>query len=205
MLRRLAANFRRNFRRRRYDRIKRLTDVESYDGFILDLGGGPASFFASIFPVPERIILVDIDYERAHRAHRARPGIDVVVADGEALPLRRGAIDVTVCNSVIEHVAHPRLLAAEVHRVSRRYFVQTPHPRFPIEPHSFVGIPFYQYVPWPWLRRLLCRIFNAKFEYVESVRYLSSEELARIFPLATIEYETFLGLPKSFYVHYDGG
>lgn len=179
--------------------------MESHDGFVLDLGGGPASFFASVFPNPERVILVDIDYDRARSAHQKQPDMDIIVADAEALPLKRAAIDVTVCNSVIEHVAHPQMLATEVHRVSRRYFVQTPHPWFPIEPHSFIGIPFYQYVPWPRLRRLLCRIFKAKFEYIEGVRYLSRKELARIFPLATVDYETFLGLPKSFYVYYDGG
>lgn len=204
MLRSLFASLRKQFRKRRYERINNVTDVEIGEGYVLDLGGGPASFFAGAFPRPERLILVDIDYARAHMAHQKRPGIHVVVADGEALPLKRAAVDVTVCNSVIEHVEHPRSLADEIHRVSRRYFVQTPNRRFPMETHSFLGIPFYHSIRWHALQRLLCRIFGANFEYIESVQYLSRDELAQCFPQATIAYESFFGLPKSFYVYYEG-
>jgi hypothetical protein len=44
------------------------------------------------------------------------------------------------CSSVIEHVAreHRQAFAAEVRRVGRGWFVQTPAFSFPIEPHSLL-------------------------------------------------------------------
>jgi hypothetical protein len=110
-------------------------------------------------------------------------------------------VDVTTCNSVIEHVDDPDALAAEVRRVSWGYFLQTPHGGFPLETHSFIAIPFYNLIPWMWLRRFVSKIFRANFEYVSSVRYLPEQRLRFLFPEATITYEKVLGLRKSFYVY----
>jgi ubiquinone/menaquinone biosynthesis C-methylase UbiE len=194
-------SLRRHFRRERYLRMKDLIELNSPAGFALDLGGGPASFFATMFPSPEQVILVDVDYDLATQAKQKHPALHVIVADGARLPLADCSMDATICNSVIEHVDDPDALAAEIRRVSQGYFLQTPNGDFPLETHSFIVIPFYNFIPWMRLRRFVCRIFGANFEYVSGVRYLSEQRLRFLFPGATITYEKVLGLKKSFYVY----
>lgn len=187
------------FRKQRYKKIVDDLQAESVGGFILDLGGGPASFFASQFPKPEKVVLVEIGKKEARIAKENFPALHVVIADGEQLPFADATFELTVCNSVIEHVQHPALLAQEIRRTSQNYFVQTPNGEFPIEPHSFIGIPFYRNLP-PVLRQLACRFMRGNYEYIESVTYVKEEKLRRFFPEATMYYEHVLGMVKSFYI-----
>ena len=201
MIRNLAAALRRRFRRARYDALQQLLNLtDRSPGFILDLGGGPASFFASLYPRPQEIVLLEVEYRLARQAKERLPGLHVIVADGENMPFARQSVSATVCNSVIEHVNNPAALASEIQRVSRRFFVQTPNVQFPVETHSYIAIPFYNQIPWAGLRRLLCRLFGGNYDYIGSVRYLSEDELKRRFPQATLHYEKSLGLKKSFYL-----
>jgi len=177
--------------------------VESTSGFILDLGGGPASFFAEKFPKREQVILVDIDYRLALKAKTKQANLNVLVADGGNLPFANQGIALTICNSVIEHVDRPDKLATEIQRVSKAYFLQTPNGRFPFETHSFIAIPFYNFIPWAWLKKRLCQLFGASFEYVSSVHYVPEQELRHLFPKAQLSYEKFLGLHKSFYIQWN--
>ena len=188
------------FRVRRYERLLRLLQTDHASGLVLDLGGGPASFFSARYPEPWRVILVDREYGLTRQAKARIPDLKLVVADGECLPFAQGSIGITVCNSVIEHVEDTAAFAREVRRVSDGYFVQTPNGRFPVELHAPVPIPIYRWILWPAGRRLLCRMFGGDFDYVESVHYLTEDELARLFPDAEILRERFLGLTKSFYV-----
>ena len=57
----LFTRLRERFRRQRYQSIADSTSVEALPGFKLDLGGGPASFFAARYPRPAEVILVDVD------------------------------------------------------------------------------------------------------------------------------------------------
>ncbi len=196
------ALLRRRSRHRRYRQIQALMDVESLPDLLLDLGGGAASFFAATFPRPRQVILVEMDPTKAQHARQRCPDLSVVVADGERLPLADRSVAATICNSVIEHVADPSALAVEIRRVSRSYFLQTPHGGFPLDFHSFIPIPFYNLIPGAKLRRLTCRLFGAHFEYLSSVRYLSESRLKQLFPEASIAYERVGGLKKSFYVYY---
>ncbi len=193
-------HLRRHFRQKRYQQVVNLLGLYSSEGFVLDLGGGPASFFAAVFPQPERVVLLDCSYQLVLQAKHRHPDVCAVVGDGERLPFADHSMAATVCNSVIEHVNHPDQLAQEIRRVSYAYFLQTPDGAFPVETHSFVAIPFYRWVPWEWGRRFLCRMFGARFEYISSVHYLSSQQLRELFPEATVVYEKALGLRKSFYV-----
>jgi SAM-dependent methyltransferase len=192
-------------RRKRYEFINRLLEVERASGLMLDLGGGPASFFSAMFSRPEQIILVDLDFNLVRRARRMMPALHTVVADGSRLPFADHSIGVTVCNSVIEHVDDPDSLAQEIQRVSCNYFIQTPNGRFPLETHSFIAIPFYNLVRGNRLARLVCKLFGANFEYVNSVRYLSELRLRTLFPYSRIAYERVLGLKKSFYIYRRSG
>ena len=201
MIRHVFAALRRRSRARRYGHLHDVLKLDAQTGPILDLGGGPASFFAAMFPRGNQIVLVDIDYAAARRARQRLPALGVVVADGERLPFPDGAFAATVCNSVIEHVDHPGRLAAEIRRVSRTYFVQTPNGRFPLETHSHIAIPFYNWIRWPRVRRWVCRPFGASYTYVDSVRYLTEARLQELFPDAVQASEKVLGMRKSFYIY----
>jgi SAM-dependent methyltransferase len=198
----IFARLRRRSRLRRYRRIQALLGVDSLAGPLLDLGGGPGSFFAALYPRPEQIVLVDVDGEEVARAKERQPAISAVVADGGRLPLAQGSVAAAICNSVIEHVDDPGALAGEICRVGRSYFLQTPNGRFPLETHSFVAIPFYGLLPGRRLKDMACRLFGGDPDYIGRVRYLSEPALRRLFPEATVAYERVLGLTKSFYVYH---
>lgn len=85
---------------------------------LLDLGSGPLTFAAAArarFPHLE-IIAVDPSRDFA----RPTPGIDVIRACGEALPLRDGHVDVAMCLSSIRHVRDREQTLRELRRVVRR-------------------------------------------------------------------------------------
>ncbi len=201
MIRNLITKLRHHFRSIRYNSLSDLLDLAEYSqGYIIDLGGGPASFFAALYPNPQAIILIELEYDLAQKAKKRLPDLNVIVADGEKLPFARQSVSATICNSVIEHVNMPSNLANEIQRVSQRFFVQTPNVRFPVETHSYIAIPLYNQIPWIRLRRLLCYLFGGNYDYISSVYYLSEKELRRLFPQANLYYEKSLGLKKSFYL-----
>jgi hypothetical protein len=91
-------------------------------------------------------------------------------------------------------------------RVGRRFFVQTPNKRFPLEPHFLV--PGFQYLPvtvraWlvshfdvGWYKRIPDHA-AARAE-VESIQLLTRGRFSALFPAAQIHEEKFAGLTKSF-------
>ena len=156
MISRLFQSLRHSSRSNRYRTIEALTQVESRTGVILDLGGGPASFFAAVYPYPEQVILIDVDLNLVQQA-LSKTFAHVLVANAQDLPFADRSVDTIVCNSVIEHVELPEAMATEIRRVGRSYFVQTPNGGFPWETHSHIPIPLYNLIPWARMRRLLCR------------------------------------------------
>jgi SAM-dependent methyltransferase len=85
----------------------------------------------------------------------ARPGYPgpFVQADAtEHLPFEDGAFDLAYSSSVIEHVPRARrpAFAAELRRVARGLYVQTPAYSFPVEPHAL--LPAAHWLP-PRVRR----------------------------------------------------
>ena len=181
--------------------IQNITNVETIEGFVLDLGGGADSFFIDKLPKREHFVLLDINYKEAYQAKQKHPNLLVIVADGGQLPFANKSIEIIISNSVIEHVDDPEKLAVEIQRVGKGYFLQTPNGSFPMETHSFIAIPFFNFVTERWLRRSLCTIFGASFEYIESVHYLSEKRLKSLFPDSTFSYEKAFGLKKSFYIY----
>jgi SAM-dependent methyltransferase len=85
------------------------------------------------------------------------PGPFVQADAAGGLPFADGAFDLAYASSVIEHVPPARraAFAAEVRRVARGWFVQTPAWSFPIEPHAL--LPFAHWLP-PRLRRTYWRL-----------------------------------------------
>lgn len=80
------------------------------------------------------------------------PGPFVRADATERLPFADEEFDLVYCSSVIEHIAPPQrgAFAAEIRRVGRGWFVQTPAWSFPLEPHAL--LPAAHWLP-PALRR----------------------------------------------------
>jgi len=99
---------------------------------VLDVGCGALGLRA-LEPSLD-IIGVDLDERPSY------PGPFVRVDATEGLPFADDEFDLVYCSSVIEHVPPLRRapFAAEVRRVGRGWFVQTPARSFPIEPHSLL-------------------------------------------------------------------
>ena len=86
--------------------------------------------------------------------------------------------DLAYANSVIEHVAPLRRasFAAELRRVARGWYVQTPARSFPVEPHSL--LPGAHWLPVA-LRRVYWRL-GADGDW-EEIRLLGRRELETLF------------------------
>ncbi len=188
MLQGIFHSLRQRSRARRYQVIQDRLILEE-DSLVLDLGGGPASFFAERYPNRDRVVLLEIDEQRARLAKQKYSELQVVIGNGECLPFAQNSIPYTICNSVIEHVNSPESLASEIRRVSHNYFIQTPNGKFPLETHSFIAIPLFNYLPNGQIKRLVCKIFGANYDYIQSVRYLGNKRLISLFPEAQLEYE----------------
>ncbi len=87
-----------------------------------------------------------------------RPGggsFSFEIYDGSVIPRPDGYYDLLLCNSVLEHVPLEQraALSAEMARVGRQLFVQTPAKGFLIDPHFIM--PLVHWVPrdvgrlWP--------------------------------------------------------
>jgi SAM-dependent methyltransferase len=90
-----------------------------------------------------RALEPDLDITGVDLTERPEYPGPFVRADAAAgLPFADDEFDLVYCSSVIEHVPQARraAFAAEVRRVGRGWFVQTPAFSFPIEPHSLLPL-----------------------------------------------------------------
>jgi SAM-dependent methyltransferase len=112
------------------------------------------------------------------------PGPFVRADLAEGLPFADREFDLAYCSSVIEHVPPPRraAFAAELRRVARGWFVQTPALSFPIEPHSL--LPGAHWLP-ERVRRPYWRL-GATGSW-EAISLLSRTELESLFGPARAE------------------
>ncbi len=106
------------------------------------------------------------------------PGPFVLADATRRLPFDDGAFDLAYASSVVEHIdpADRRAFAAEVRRVARGWFVQTPAWSFPIEPHAL--LPAAHWLPTA-LRRPYWRVGAAGAW--EDIRLLRRAELEELF------------------------
>lgn len=195
------ARFMPRFRGRRFDIFRRRLGVTRADR-ILDVGGYPSAWAASGFE--GCVTCVNLDAQEGTRGR-----FTCVKGDGRRLPFPDGAFDIVYSNSVIEHVGSredQRRFAAEVRRVGRRVWVQTPNRRFPVEPHLVAPFVHFlprrlQYIlarwatPWGWENRPSAAQARA---FVDDIRLLTFVEMQELFPDCTILRERFLGMTKSF-------
>ena len=178
------------------------------DWRVLDVGGTPEIW--ALCPVRPRLVLLNTP--RSMEDGPPPVGADTVFGDGCRLPFADQSFDLAFSNSVIEHVgveANQIQFADEIRRVGKRYWVQTPNRRFPVEQH--VWTPFIHFLPSRLQRAivphfsvwgLLARVRDDQRRYylehyLNTLRLLSAGELRRLFPGARIIRERFLGLSKS--------
>lgn len=116
--------------------------------------------------------------------------------------------DIVFSNSVIEHLftkENQQKMAAEVRRVGKNYYVQTPNYYFPVEPHWL--FPFFQFLPFG-IKVWLTQKFNlghypkavtreAAAERVNEVQLLTEKEMQALFPEGKVYREKLFGLTKS--------
>lgn len=217
---RLAWNFRVRARAKRAQILHRHFKLQPGDR-VLDLGGGDGSHFQSIFPLHKNVVIADVDQESLRQA-RVRYGYQTValVPDVSVLPFVTKEFDFVFCSSVIEHCTgpkdrmhverngrvfkeyadrHQRIVAAEIDRISGRFFVQTPYKFFPIESHSLlpgfiVLLPRRAFAGLFWFCR---NIGLGHYIPTPDFQLLSVRHMRRLFPDAEIKYERLGGLIKS--------
>ena len=127
-----------------------------------------------------------------------------VACDAKRLCFTESEFDIVFSNSVIEHVDDHKMVADEIRRVGRAYWVQTPNFYFPIEPHTF--IPFLQFFPLK-VRPYLVQYFAPKERRglkreILGIQLLKRRELEMLFPEAQIWEEKMFGMTKSFVALY---
>ena len=191
-----------------------LSLMENLDGHveILDIGGTQEfwNLMTGGDPGNVRVTLLNIE-------HQPVTSTRFVSAAGDARSMPEfpdKSFDVVFSNSVIEHVGSyedQRRMAREVMRVGKRYFVQTPNKRFPLEPHFL--FPFFQYLPSVVRAQMVHRFdvgwykripdYAAAKAEVDSIQLLTRKKFLALFPGASIHVERLAGLPKSF-VAYGG-
>jgi SAM-dependent methyltransferase len=130
-LARLASPVAARARARRHARFFALTGIQA-GARALDVGCGQIGL---------RALEPDLDITGVDVVERpGYPGPFVRADASERLPFADDEFDLVYCSSVIEHVPPPRrpALAAEIRRVGRGWYVQTPAWSFPIEPHALL-------------------------------------------------------------------
>jgi len=182
-LARLAAPFAARARLRRHEVLFRLAALEA-GARVLDVGCGAIGLRA--FEPQLDITGVDL----AERPDYPGPFVRADAAAG--LPFADGEFDLVYSSSVIEHVAPERraAFAAEVRRVGRGWFVQSPAYSFPIEPHAL--LPGAHWLPSPIRRRYWSLGAAGAWEEIALLR---RGEMERLFGPARAE--RFAGLVKS--------
>lgn len=195
----------RRFRARRMALLAKTVGL-TRDMRVLDVGGTVEIW--RLAPVMPRLVLLN----QARARYEIGAGESVVLGDGVSLPFADQSFDLVFSNSVIEHVgsrAEQARFAAEIARVGKQYWVQTPNRYFPIEHHLWT--PVVHWLPPAWQAAILRRFsvwrmlthYSAEQRefyvnhYLDSIRLLTASDLRAFFPDAVVLRERSLGWTKS--------
>ncbi len=194
----------RGFRRRRMRAFARTFDPGASTS-ILDAGG--TAYNWQLLDSNARVTLLNL--ELPNGADALPPQLVAIVGDATSLEFEDKSFDIGFSNSVIEHLGsrdRQAEFAAEIRRVARGMWVQTPARSFPVEPHLLAL--FVHYLPQSWQRRLVRRftlwgwISRPSQEridrFLRDTRLLNYAEMRELFPDCTIRRERFLGLTKAY-------
>ncbi len=186
-LARIAEPFAQRARAARHERFLALTGADRAPGMrIVDVGCGALGL---------RGLAPDLDITGVDVADRpGYPGPFVRADATRRLPFPDGAFDLAYSSSVVEHLAPAdrAAYAAELRRVARGWWVQTPACSFPVEPHAL--LPFAHWLPVA-LRRRYWRL-GAAGDW-EEIALLRRGELAALLPGSQLLAERIGPLAKS--------
>ena len=175
---------------------------------ICDIGGN--YFYWNIFPFAQfpdvtfNITLANIeDYKFFKEIVIPNVNFSSLIADAcDMNTVQDKQFDIAHSNSVIEHVGNwerIKLMAKEVDRIAKYYFIQTPNYGFPVEPHYMV--PFIHWLPRPWQTRILMKTAHYDFDRAtkgfEANRMLTKREFKYLFKDSNLIIERFYLFPKS--------
>ncbi len=219
LLRKIALQFSANARKKRAE-LFRNHFVLNGDTRVLDLGSENGTNIYNVLkdtPVkPENIYIADI-VENAVKDGSKQYGFVPVLINGGGVNFPDKYFDIVYCSSVIEHTTLPKEeiwnvtsasefkrrswqkqleFAAEIKRLGKQYFVQTPNIGFPIESHTW--LPLMGYFPRPVFLKLLAisnRFWVKKAE--PDFNLLNRTQMQQLFPEAKVEKEIKWGLVKS--------
>ena len=176
---------------------------------ILDIGGEPVFWEGMGFAGKKGVEIWLLNLIEVQPIY---PNFHSIIGDGRNLKqFKDSEFDIVFSNSVIEHIEKYEdqcLMAGEMIRVGKRYYLQTPNRYFPVEPHFL--FPFFQFLPLRCRVWLLSRFnlgwfkkreWEKALRAVKSIRLLNKKELIRIFPAGTVFREKFFGLTKSLIVY----
>lgn len=204
-----------SLRRKRFAFFKSLIESAPQNLNILDIGGTIEFWVNSGFLEElQKIKQIKITILNIKESESNHPNIKITIGDATNLKrFKDREFDIVFSNSVIEHLFSYRnqlLMAAEIKRISKRYFIQTPNKYFPVEPHF--QFPLFQFLPLS-MKVTLIRNFQLGWrkkaatkqqaiETVTEIRLLGKKELNKLFPNSKIYQEKFLGLTKSLTAYY---
>jgi SAM-dependent methyltransferase len=197
--------FQPGFRRQRTELFLRLFHPQAATR-ILDVGGFPADW-DGVVPIESQITLVNLELKPVDKPWPKRYVEEL--GDGCALRYADQSFDIGYSNSVIEHLQtweNQKRFAAEIRRVGKSLFVQTPNRWFPIEPHFVTA--FVHFLPARLARKLL-PVFSFRGWFrsgdnielkklADELRLLSFREVKELFPDCEIHREKYFGFTKSF-------
>jgi hypothetical protein len=205
-----ADSFSNRMRGKRFERFEALTATLDRPLRILDIGGTRNFWSQRGWAGRED---VDITMVNLHEEPTGHSNLHSMVGDATNLStVADGEYDIAFSNSVIEHLftgEAQAAMAAEVQRVAKAYWVQTPNFWFPMEPHFLV--PGWHYMPERLRIAIIqrrqcgwrgpCPDIEDARATVREVRIMRKREVMKLFPDATLYEERFYGLTKSFVVH----
>ncbi len=202
-----------SFRAKRFREIRKIIEeILDEQGYchILDLGGSEKYWKIGADFIEEnrdRLHFTIINPEV--QASTDQSTFTFLVGDACDPQLFKGKrFDFVHSNSVIEHVGDELamvLFASNTRRLGKRYYLQTPNYWFAYEPHfRFLG---FQWLPATMRAYMMTKMrlgFFAKQSsykeakwHVDSIRLLSTRQVAGLFPDAKIQHERVFGLAKS--------
>jgi hypothetical protein len=175
---------------------------------ILDVGGRAETWQHESAPTGQ-VIVSNVRFKPWEHRDVLRFGSTAIRASGLLLPFRDRSFDLLFSNSVIEHVGtfeDQQHFAAEVRRVGRALWVQTPAFESPFESH-WIGLGVH-WAPRAWQPHLVAWLTvhgwvnwwdrAAAEANLANVRLLTKREMQRLFPDCEIWTERILGVPKSY-------
>jgi len=144
---------------------------------VLDIGCSNALILDVVAQRLKPALAIGIDLD-ATTMPQPQPRRSLLIADGMALPIQSGQVDVVICNHTYEHVPAAEQLFVEIWRVLRPggfVYFSAMNARWPMEPHFH--LPFIHWLPH-WMSRLLMRMAGHRHGYLE--RPLGTAALRRL-------------------------